>query len=131
MYDGNQVLRFETQYKKKDLYNIGTELTDRKGTGNYDKDRTKFNIEYKSISERNLYQEVFTELKKRNIEYNDKATTNFMNGAIITSGPEFFKALAMQFKNSDRLYETGKKKNEIIQVPNILSDEDIDRKSVV
>lgn len=125
MYDGNQVLRFETQYKKKDLYNIGTELTDRKGTGNYDKDRTKFNIEYKSISERNLYQEVFTELKKRNIEYNDKATTNFMNGVIITSGPEFFKALGMQFKNSDRLYETGKKKNEIIQVPNILSDEDI------
>ena len=48
MYDGNQVLRFETQYKKKDLYNIGKELSDRKGTGNYDKERTKFNIKYKN-----------------------------------------------------------------------------------
>ena len=42
MYDGKQVLRLETKYKAKDLYNIGIEMNKRKGTGNYDKDRTKF-----------------------------------------------------------------------------------------
>ena len=125
MYDGNQVLRFETQYKKKDLYNIGKELSDRKGTGNYDKERTKFNIKYKTITERNLYQEVFTQLKKQNIEYNDKATTNFMNGAVITSGPEFFQKLGLNFKESGRFYEKGKKTNKPILVPNILSEKDI------
>ena len=39
MYDGNQVLRFETKYKANDLGGIGIELVQRKGTGNYDKDR--------------------------------------------------------------------------------------------
>ena len=40
MYDGKQVLRFHTQYKSSDIYNIGNEMERRKGTGNYDKDRT-------------------------------------------------------------------------------------------
>ena len=40
MYDGKQVVRVETHYKKADIYNIGVEMTDRKGTGNYDKKRT-------------------------------------------------------------------------------------------
>ena len=35
MYDGNQVLRFESKYKAKDLGGLGVELTQRKGTGNY------------------------------------------------------------------------------------------------
>ena len=34
MYDGNQVLRFESKYKSKDLGGLGVELTQRKGTGN-------------------------------------------------------------------------------------------------
>ena len=50
MYDGKQVVRVETQYKKDDLYNIGVEMTDRKGTGNYDKERTISNVEYVSYS---------------------------------------------------------------------------------
>ena len=36
MYDGNQVLRFESKYKSADLGGLGVELTKRKGTGNYD-----------------------------------------------------------------------------------------------
>ena len=43
MYDGNQVLRFENKYKASDLGGLGIELTERKGTGNYDKERTRFN----------------------------------------------------------------------------------------
>ena len=54
MYDGKQVVRVETHYKKADIYNIGVEMTDRKGTGNYDKKRTKFNIEYVSLTQNNL-----------------------------------------------------------------------------
>ena len=58
MYDGKQVVRVETKFKQKDLYNIGIEMKDRKGTGNYDIERREFNVEYISMSERNLYQEV-------------------------------------------------------------------------
>ena len=46
MYDGNQVLRFESKYKASDLGGLGVELVMRKGTGNYDKDRTIFNYSY-------------------------------------------------------------------------------------
>ncbi len=35
MYEGKQVVRVVTQYKKDDLYNIGVEMNKRKGTGNY------------------------------------------------------------------------------------------------
>ena len=69
MYDGKQVVRVETQYKKDDLYNIGVEMKDRKGTGNYDIERREYNIEYVSLTQNNLYQEVKHNLKKRKIEY--------------------------------------------------------------
>ena len=36
MYDGKQVVRVINNYKQKDLYNIGVEMNNRKGTGNYD-----------------------------------------------------------------------------------------------
>ena len=49
MFDGYQVLRFENNYKSKDLYLIGNEMNNRVGTGNYDKERTKFNIKYKEL----------------------------------------------------------------------------------
>lgn len=55
MYDGKQVVRVENQYKRDDLYNIGVEMSNRKGTGNYDKTRTEFNVEYVPIMEKNLY----------------------------------------------------------------------------
>ena len=86
MYDGKQVVRVETQYKKDDLYNIGVEMKDRKGTGNYDIERKVYNIEYVSLTQNNLYQEVKYNLKKRKIEYLDKRKTNLLNGVTFKSG---------------------------------------------
>ena len=125
MYDGKQVVRVETKFKQKDLYNIGIEMKDRKGTGNYDIERQKFNVEYISMSERNLYQEVKQNLKKRNIEYLNKASTNLLNGITFTSGTEFFEALGMKFIDSGRTYKTGNKKGQSVKVPYIKSKEDI------
>lgn len=42
MYNGNQVLRFKNKFKAIDLSRLGIELTERKGTRNYDVDRTQF-----------------------------------------------------------------------------------------
>ena len=39
-------------------------MKQRKGTGNYDQERTQYNVEYVSMSERNLYQEVKQTLKE-------------------------------------------------------------------
>ena len=125
MYDGKQVVRVETQYKKADLYNIGVEMTDRKGTGNYDKDRTIFNVEYVSLTQNNLYQEVKNNLKVRNIEYQNRPNTNLLNGVTFTSGPEFFQSLGMKFKDSGRTYHTGDKKGQAVMIPDIKSKEDI------
>ena len=125
MYDGKQVVRVVTQYKKADLYNIGVEMTDRKGTGNYDKDRTIFNIEYVSLTQNNLYQEVKNNLKTRNIEYINRPNTNLLNGVTFTSGPEFFQSLGMKFKNSGRTYHTGDKKGQTVMIPDIKSKGDI------
>lgn len=125
MYDGKQVVRVVTQYKKADLYNIGVEMTDRKGTGNYDKDRTIFNVEYVSLTKNNLYQEVKNNLKTRNIEYLNRPNTNLLNGVTFTSGPEFFQSLGMKFKDSGRTYHTGDKKGQAVMIPDIKSIEDI------
>lgn len=125
MYDGKQVVRVVTQYKKADLYNIGVEMTDRKGTGNYDKDRTIFNVEYVSLTQNNLYQEVKNNLKTRNIEYLNRPNTNLLNGVTFTSGPELFQSLGMKFKNSGRTYHTGDKKGQAVMIPDIKSKEDI------
>lgn len=125
MYDGKQVLRVETKFKQKDLYNIGVEMKTRKGTGNYDKDRHKFNVEYVSMNEKNLYQEVKQTLKKRGIEYLNKPSTNLLNGITFTSGPEFFEALGMKFIDSGRTYKTGNKKGQTIKIPDIKSKGDI------
>lgn len=125
MYDGKQVLRFVTNYKSKDLYNIGNEMTKRIGTGNYDKERTKFNIHYKDIKRYNLYQEVKSHLNDNNVEYLNKTKTNMLNGVTITSGPEFFQTLGMEFIESDRVYQSGNKKGQNVMIPNIKNKEDI------
>jgi len=125
MYDGKQVVRVETQYKKADLYNVGVEMTDRKGTGNYDIERRDFNIEYVSLTQNNLYQEVKKKLKDRKIEYLDRPNTNLLNGVTFTSGPEFFQALGMEFIDSGRTYHQGDKKGQAVMIPKIKSKEDI------
>src|SRR5574344_1427736 len=125
MYYGKQVLRFVTNYKSKDLYNIGNEMTKRKGTGNYDSERTQFNTHYIDIESPNLYQKVKRKLEDRNIEYLHKTKTNMLNGVTITSGPEFFQTLGMKFKDSERTYKSGTKKGKPVLVPDIKSLDDI------
>ena len=125
MYDGYQVLRFENNYKSKDLYLIGNEMNKRIGTGNYDPERTKYNIKYKELEKDNLYQDVKYKLESRNIEYLHKNKTNLLNGVTISSGPEFFMTLGLPFKETDRKYQTGKKEGQSILVPDIRSKYDI------
>jgi len=125
MYDGKQVLRFVNNYKTKDLYLIGNEMNKRIGTGNYDSNRTKFNVHYKDINKSNLYQEVKSILEYRNIEYSHKTKTNILNGVTFTSGPEFFMTLGLPFKETDRIYQSGDKKGQNILVPNIRTKDDI------
>lgn len=125
MYDGKQVLRFVNNYKTKDLYLIGNEMNKRIGTGNYDSERTKFNVHYKDINKSNLYQEVKSILESKNIEYSHKTKTNILNGVTFTSGPEFFMTLGLPLKESDRIYQSGDKKGQNILVPDIKSKDDI------
>ena len=110
MYDGNQVLRFENKFKASDLGGLGIELTQRKGTGNYDVERTQFNVQYVPLINKNLSSQVYKKLKENKIYYNDSKNVNLLNGAIITSGQEFFQSMGMKFKESDRIYQVGKKK---------------------
>lgn len=128
MYDGNQVLRFETKYKVNDLGGIGIELVQRKGTGNYDKDRTIFNYSYVPLYKPTLQEQVYSKLKDNKIYYNDSKNTNLLNGAIVTSGKEFFQSLGMKFKESNRTHRVGKDKGKPILVPDIKSKEDIPKK---
>ena len=128
MYDGNQVLRFESKYKASDLGGLGVELVMRKGTGNYDKDRTIFNYSYIPLSKPTLQEQVYSKLKENKIYYNDGKNTNLLNGAIVTSGKEFFQSLGMKFKESDRTHQVGKDKGKPILVPDIKSKEDIPEK---
>lgn len=128
MYDGNQVLRFENKFKSSDLVGLGKELTERKGTGNYDKERTKLNISYVPLNSPTLQSQVYSTLTKNNIYYNTGKNVNLLNGAIITSGPEFFQNLGMNFKNSERIYQIGKKKGQPVLVPDIKTDNDIPEK---
>lgn len=128
MYDGNQVLRFESKYKASDLGGLGVELVMRKGTGNYDKDRTIFNYSYIPLSKPTLQEQVYSKLKENKIYYNDGKNTNLLNGAIVTSGKEFFQSLGMKFKDSGRTHQVGKVKGKTILVPDIKSKEDIPEK---
>ena len=128
MYDGNQVLRFENKFKASDLGGLGIELTQRKGTGNYDVERTQFNVQYVPLINKNLSSQVYKKLKDNNIYFNDGKNVNLLNGAIITSGQEFFQSMGMKFKESDRIYQVGKKKGQPILIPDIKTENDIPEK---
>ncbi len=125
MYDGNQVLRFE-KYKACDLGGLNVELQDRKGTGNYDMERTKFNIEFVSLDNKTLMSKVYSTLNSNNINYGEnKKNINLLNGAIVTSGQEFFKSLGMDFIPTERTYQTGNHKGEQVEKVNIADKSDI------
>lgn len=51
-----------------------------------------------------------------------------MNGAIVTSGPEFFQKLGMNFKDSGRKYLDGDKEGQPILIPDIKSSNEIPEK---
>ena len=128
MYDGNQVVRVENKYKKHDAYNIGVEMSERKGTGNYDKERTKFNFSFVPLEKSTLKEQVYSNINKNKIYYNDSKNVNLLNGAVVTSGKEFFQTLGMNFKPSGRKIEYGKNKGEDILIPNIKDEKDIPEK---
>ena len=128
MHDGNQVLRFENKFKASDLDGLGIELTERKGTGNYDKERTKFNFSFVPLEKSTLKEQVYSNINKNKIYYNDSKNVNLLNGAVVTSGKEFFQTLGMNFKPSDRKIEYGKNKGEDILIPDIKDEKDIPEK---
>lgn len=128
MHDGNQVLRFENKFKASDLGGLGVELTERKGTGNYDKERTKFNFSFVPLEKSTLKEQVYSNINKNKIYYNDSKNVNLLNGAVVTSGKEFFQTLGMNFKASGRKIEFGKNKGEDILIPDIKDEKDIPEK---
>ena len=128
MHDGNQVLRFENKFKASDLGGLGVELTERKGTGNYDKERTKFNFSFVPLEKSTLKEQVYSNINKNKIYYNDSKNVNLLNGAVVTSGKEFFQTLGMNFKPSGRKIEYGKNKGEDILIPDIKDEKDIPEK---
>lgn len=126
MYDGYQVLTFDNKYKISDLYCLSKELVSREGTGNYDMERTKFNIEFTPMINSNLTTTVYKKLKDNNIQYNEnKKDLNLLNGVVVTSGQEFFKSLGMKFKNTDRTYLSGVNMDKPVQRCDINYESDI------
>lgn len=121
-----QVLTFKNQIKPKDIGGLGVELNDRKGSGNYDKERTQFNIEYVGFDGHpTLYSKVYETIYTNNIHFNKGDNTNILNGCVVTSGPEFFKKLGLPMKDTGRVHVEGKHIGEPIFCPDIKSKEDI------
>ena len=124
-----QVLTFKNKIKSKDIGGLGVELEQRKGSGNYDKDRTQFNKEYVGLDgyptlSSKVYQTIYT----NNIHFNKSDNTNILNGCIVTSGPDFFRKLGLPMKDTGRVYIEGKHEGEPVFCPDIKSNEDIPEK---
>ena len=121
-----QVLTFKNQIKPKDIGGLGVELNDRKGSGNYDKERTQFNIEYFGFDGYpTLSSKVYETIYTNNIHFNKGDNTNILNGCVVTSGPEFFRKLGLPMKDTGRVHVEGKHIGEPIFCPDIKSKEDI------
>ena len=67
MFDGYQVLTITNKIKSSDIGGLSKELTERKGTGNYDKERTKYNIEFVQLCSSDLASSTYKTLYKNNI----------------------------------------------------------------
>ena len=122
-----QVLRFENKIKPKDIGGLGVELDARKGSGNYDKERTQFNKEYIGFDGHStLKSKIYSTIYNNNIHFNKGEKTNILNGCIVTSGPDFFKKLGLPMKDSGRVYgEKSKHPGEKIYCPDIKTKDDI------
>ena len=126
MFDGKQVLTITNKIKSSDIGGLSKELTDRIGTGNYDTNRTKYNIEFIPLCSTNLASSTYKTLYKNNVEFNkNNKNINLLNGCIITSGQEFFKSLGMKFEDTGRKYLTGEHKGEPINKVVVNNQNDI------
>ena len=126
MFDGKQVLTITNKIKSSDIGGFSKELTDRIGTGNYDTNRTKYNIEFIPLCSTNLASSTYKTLYKNNAEFNkNNKNINLLNGCIITSGQEFFKSLGMKFEDTGRKYLTEEHKGETINKVVINNKNDI------
>ena len=124
-----QVLRFDNKIKPKKIGGLGVELEQRKGSGNYDKNRTQFNIEYVGLDGHpTLASKVYQTIYTNNIHFNKGDNTNILNGCIITSGPDFFRKLGLPMKYTGRVYAEGVHAGEPVFCPDIKSEEDIPEK---
>ena len=124
-----QVLTFKNQIKPKDIGGLGVELDQRKGSGNYAKERTQFNIEYVGLDNHHtLSSKVYETIYSNNIHFNKGDNTNILNGCIITSGPEFFRKLGLPMKDTGRVHVEGNHIGEPIFCPDIKTKEDIPEK---
>ena len=116
MFDGKQVLTITNKIKSNDIGGLGKELTDRIGTGNYDNNRTKYNIEFVPLCSTNLASSTYKTLYRNNVKFNkNNKNINLLNGCVITSGQEFFKTLGMEFEDTGRTHLTGDHKGEPIE----------------
>ena len=121
-----QVVTVKNQIKSKDIGGLGVELDDRKGSGNYDKERTQFNIEYVGFDGHStLSSKVYETIYTNNIHFNKGDNTNILNGCIVTSGPDFFRKLGLPMKDTGRVYVEGNHAGEPVFCPDIKSKEDI------
>lgn len=108
MFDGKQVLTITNKIKSSDIGGLSKELLMRKGTGNYDTNRTKYNTEFIPLCSTNLASSTYKTLYKNNVEFNkNNKNINLLNGCIITSGQEFFKSLGMKFEDTGRKQTNG------------------------
>ncbi len=124
-----QVLTFKNQIKPKDIGGLGVELDQRKGSGNYAKERTQFNIEYVGLDNHpTLSSKVYETIYSNNIHFNKGDNTNILNGCIIKSGPEFFSKLGLNMKDTGRVHVEGNHIGEPIFCPDIKTKEDIPEK---
>ena len=125
-----QVLRFENKIKPNQIGGLGVELDARKGSGNYEAERTQYNKEYVGFDGHStLKSKIYSTLYEKNIHFNKGDKTNILNGCIVTSGPDFFKKLGLPMKDSGRVYgEESKHPGEPIYCPDIKNKDDVPAK---
>lgn len=124
-----QVVTVKNQIKSKDIGGRDVELDDRKDSGNYDKERTQFNIEYVGFDGHStLSSKVYETIYTKNINFNKNDNTNILNGCIVTSGPDFFRKLELHMKDTERVYVEGNHAGEFVFCPDIKYKEDIPEK---
>ena len=110
----------------KDVFNILLIGTDNRENVAGDRSDSMILV---SLNNKTLMSKVYSTLKENEIYYGEnKKNINLLNGAIITSGQEFFKSLGMNFIKTDRTYQVGEKKGKSIERVNINTNADIPEK---